>query len=363
MKIMFSIQGEGRGHLTQAMAVKEILEAAGHQVVCVVVGMSRRRQLPDYFTAAMQIPITLVPTLEFASRNNRSVSLWATILGVVRGLPSYMRSLRRFKAVVREAQPDAILNFFEPLAGLFALTCRKRPPVIALGHQFMLLRPDYVRAPGMWFQQLGLEIFVKLVGAGSTKLALSLYEAPNLPGRSIFVCPPLLRRRLFQLQPNPDGQFLLVYLLNHGYADQIIRWHGANRQVAIQCFYDKPDAPPEFRHDETLTFHRLDGEKFLRMMSECRHVVCTAGFESLCEAAYLGKPLFMVPVENHVEQQTNAVDAVQTGLGVSDRGFNLDRLKELPERLDKSRFRDWFARADQILLQTLEKVANSSRGT
>jgi hypothetical protein len=45
------------------------------------------------------------------------------------------------------------------------------------------------------------------------------------------------------------------------------------------------------------------------MMAECRHVVCTAGFESVSEAAWLGKPLFLVPVENHVEQQVNALDA------------------------------------------------------
>ena len=32
MKIMFCVLGEGRGHMTQAMAVKEMVETAGHQV-------------------------------------------------------------------------------------------------------------------------------------------------------------------------------------------------------------------------------------------------------------------------------------------------------------------------------------------
>ena len=99
---------------------------------------------------------------------------------------------------------------------------------------------------------------------------------------------------------------------------QIIEWHKSNPQIALHCFYDKPDAPPEFRHDNTLTFHRLDGEKFLRMMAECKYVACTAGFESLSEAAWLGKPMFLVPVENHVEQQINAIDATRLGLGVTE---------------------------------------------
>ncbi len=40
MKMMFCVLGEGRGHMTQAMAVKEIVEAAGHQVVAVTLGAS-----------------------------------------------------------------------------------------------------------------------------------------------------------------------------------------------------------------------------------------------------------------------------------------------------------------------------------
>ena len=38
MKMMFCVLGEERGHMTQAMAVKEMVEAAGHQVVAVTLG-------------------------------------------------------------------------------------------------------------------------------------------------------------------------------------------------------------------------------------------------------------------------------------------------------------------------------------
>src|SRR5262249_27156688 len=133
--------------------------------------------------------------------------------------------LRRIKAVVRETRPDVILNFFEPLTGIYALTSRRRPPVVAIAHQFMFGHPDYVRAPGLRLQQLGLKWYIRLVGSGSTRLALSLYEAPDLPRKNITVSPPILRRRLFELESNPNGNFVLVYLLNHGYAAQIIEWH------------------------------------------------------------------------------------------------------------------------------------------
>ena len=66
MKIMFSILGEGRGHLTQAIAVKDMVEKAGHQVSNVVLGMGANRQVPAFFSSVMKMPITRIPTLDFS---------------------------------------------------------------------------------------------------------------------------------------------------------------------------------------------------------------------------------------------------------------------------------------------------------
>jgi uncharacterized protein (TIGR00661 family) len=304
----------------------------------------------------MKMPITQISTPDFASKNNRKINMPATLAGIVRQLPAYWRSLRTVRAAVRESQADVIINFFEPVTGIYALTSRNRPPVVAVAHQFMLEHPSYVRVSENRLSRFVMMWYIRLVGAASTKVALSLYEAPDLPQENLVVSPPILRRQLFDLRPNPNGNFVLAYLLNHGYAEQIIAWHKKNPQTVLHCFYDKPDAPPENRYDDTLTFHRLDGDKFLRMMAECKSVACTAGFESLAEAAWLGKPLFLVPVENHIEQQINAVDAVRAGLGVADTSFNLDRLTELPDRLENSEYRAWLNRADSLLLRTLEQA-------
>ena len=361
MRLLFCVQGEGRGHLTQAIAAREIVEAAGHEIVGVLVGMGSGRVLPDYFAAAMPVPLTRVPTLEFQFQENRAVKLGATIGGVLRRLPEYARSYREFRALVRELRPDVILNFYEPLAGVYALLTRDRPPVLAIGHQFLLEHPSFVRSKDRRLQQWGLKWYTRLVGARSLRLALSHYEAPDQPARGVIVAPPLLRRRLFDLESNGRGTFLLVYMVNHGYSDAVIRWHERHPRRVIHCFYDKPGAPAEFAHDETLTFHRLDGEKFLRMMAQCQYVVCTAGFESVCEAGYLGKPLFMVPVENHIEQRLNALDAVKAGLGVWDEKFDLDRVGDLPDRLDNARYRAWLERSGPVLLGALQSAARPVR--
>ena len=361
VKILFTILGEGRGHMTQALAAKEMVEKAGHEVVGVALGVGSNRTPPAYFGAALKMPFLTIPTLEFVYEDKRKVNLAKTVRGVAGKFPAYRRAVAALREIVRERRPDVIVNFFEPVTGLYALFCRDRPPVVAVAHQFMWGHPDYPRAPGLRLQQFGMRRFVQMVGAASIQVALSLYAAPDLPGKKLIVCPPILRPQLFSLRPRADGNFVLVYLLNQGYADQIIHWHRKNPRTVLHCFYDKPDAPPEFHFDDTLTFHRLDGEKFLRLMAECKYVACTAGFESLAEAAYLGKPLIVVPVENHVEQQVNAIDAVKAGLGVADHSFNFDRLRELPDRLDTANYHAWLSRADSILLSTLETAARAGR--
>ena len=351
---MLCILGEGRGHMTQAIAAKEIVERAGHKVVSVVVGAGKNREIPAYFAQAMRMPIQRIPTLDFTFKNNRKVDLPATVAAVVRRLPEYVGAIRKLKAVVREARPDVILNFFEAITGLFALVTWNRPPVLAVAHQFMYGHPSYPRAPRFWFQQWVMKCFVRLVGARSVRLALSFYEAADVPCRKTWICPPILRPGIHKMQPDADGQFVLVYLLNHGYADQIIEWHKAHPETVLHCFYDKPGAPAETNYDATLTFHQLAGDKFLRMMAACKYVACTAGFESVAEAAYFGKPLFLVPVENHIEQQINAIDASNIGWAVNDTWFNFDRLAELPPRLPNTAFKEWLARARPILLAAME---------
>ena len=347
--------------MTQAMAVKEMVEKAGHTVTSINLGMACYREVPPYFASAMKMPITKISTPEFSYKNSRHVNMPASVAGIARNIPALWRDVCKIKALVRETKPDVILNFFEPLTGIYALTCRHRPPVVSVGHQFMFGHPVYVRAPRKRLQQFGMKWYIRMVGARSTQVALSLYEAPDLPQKDVFVCPPILRRQLFDLQPNPRGNFVLVYLLNHGYAGQIIEWHKRNPATVLHCFYDKPGAPPEDRVDDTLIFHRLDGDKFLRMMAECKFVASTAGFESLGEAAYLGKPLFLMPVENHIEQEINAIDATRMGIGVADTRFNLDRLAELPDHLDNAEYRAWLNRADSVLLQTLDRAVGKTQ--
>ena len=72
MKILFIIQGEGRGHLTQALSLRQKLTDEGHQVVGVLVGKSPARRLPDFFSKKRLSIRLKVPTSCLPPKINRS---------------------------------------------------------------------------------------------------------------------------------------------------------------------------------------------------------------------------------------------------------------------------------------------------
>jgi uncharacterized protein (TIGR00661 family) len=322
-------------------------------VAAVLVGSNQTRSLPTFFEKAFAVPIQSIASPGFSLKGSRAISIPGSVAHIVSHLPEFRRSLQTIGETMERVRPDLIVNFFEPLMGVYNLMRPHPVPVLAVGHQYMIEHPRFVKDKP--FQQFGMRQYVRIAGARSSRLALSFYPAAESPG--FFVSPPILRRQLFELHPDPQGNHLQVYLLNHGYAPEIIRWHMKNRHVPIHCFYDKPGAPAEEQIDTTLTFHRIHGEKFLQMMASCRGVACTAGFESVSEAAYLGKPLLMVPVENHLEQYLNSLDAERTGIGRSDTAFHLSRLLEPANEQATGRFRRWVDQAETIAMRAVEETA------
>ena len=357
MKVMFTVQGEGRGHMTQAIAMQEMLQRHGHRVAAVLVGSNQNRSLPAFFEEAFAGRVQSIASPGFAVANGRGISLVRTATNAFANAPTFSRSLRTIHETVTAVQPDLIVNFLEPLLGIYNAVRRHHVPVLAVGHQFMLDHPAFVQDRKRSLDRLGMSAYVALTGTRSAKLALSFYKAPDLPRRRLFVCPPILRRQVFEQRADSFEGHLLVYLLNAGYADDIVRWHRDHPEVPVHCFYDKAGAPDEERVDSHLTFHKIHGEKFLRLMASARGVACTAGFESVSEAAYLGKQVLMIPVENHFEQFLNARDAERTGIGLADTTFRLSRLLEPVRNEVTAAFRDWVDQAEAIAMNAVETVA------
>jgi uncharacterized protein (TIGR00661 family) len=347
----------GRGHLTQAIATAEVLTAAGHELVGVVAGNHPGRDLPQFFKDGFAAPFVMVPSPGFIFEKDRGVDLPATLLHAARHFGTWRESLERLEAIVERARPDVVINFFEPLTGMLQAIRTMSVPVVAVAHQFALLGPEAGAPPGTPVAPWWLKVFIRFVGFRQWRMALSFTPSddPITTPERVIVVPPLLRRSILSCQPQ-DGDYMLVYVATHGYAELIRPWHDANPHVPLKCFYDRPGAPKVEVVDSGLSFHALDGQEFLRQMAGCRAVMCTAGFESVCEAAFLGKPVLMIPLDNHHEQRLNARDAERAGVAIAHPTFDLDALSRLPDHVDREWFRAWCLEGDARLLDALERI-------
>ena len=174
----------------------------------------------------------------------------------------------------------------------------------------------------------------------------------------IKVVPPLLRPEVLSYRQSPefrDGDYILGYMLNAGFAEEVKSWHAKNPSVPLRFFWDNAAEAPVKVVDDTLSFYYLDDKEFLRQMAGCMAYASTAGFESICEAMYLGKPLMMVP--SHIEQKCNAYDATRFDAAVESETFDLDVLLSFARdgkfRRDEG-FPAWALSAAEVFAKELE---------
>ncbi|MFT5571009.1 MAG: hypothetical protein ACI8QD_001269 [Cyclobacteriaceae bacterium] len=356
MKYFFIVQGEGRGHMTQAITMSAILQKNGHEIVQVVVGKSPQRNIPSFFFDKINAPVTLLQSPTFVTdKRHKSVKPLRTIVHSLLKSPIYRKSISEINRLVKASKPDVIINFYDFLGGLFNYIHRPSCKFIVIAHQYLLSHPSFTFPEGRALDKASLLIANRITRLAADQiLALSFQPFEHLPDKKLTVVPPLIRHEVTELVTSDEGH-LLVYMVNSGYGEEVERFHAMHPSVPIHCFWDKKDVPIEWKVDDSLTFHQLDDQKFIEKMASCRGFVTTAGFESVCEAMYLGKPTMMIPVHGHYEQACNAVDGQKAGAGVPNEEFDLSVLiNYLPEYQDVSSwFIPWSEKSETVFLEQL----------
>ncbi len=355
MKVAFIIQGEGRGHLTQAMAMAQILRSNKHTICEVLVGTNKSVEIPsfflDYFPEAKTF---LSPYLIFDKKTNK-LRIGQTIRKNCLKSGTYLRSIRFIHREFKVSEPDLIINFYEGLGGLYNLFYNHRNiPFVVIAHQYLLQNPNFVHPKGAWFQQLLVNLNSNLTAFGADKkLCLSFTAFPDVFPKRLFTVPPLLRKEVINAERvSTSHSFLLIYVNQPALIHEIISWHNEHIHIKIRCFVTKileVDTHPN------LLFYTLDSSKFLLYMQECLGVVTTAGFETVCEAMYFQKPVLMIPMKNHYEQRCNALDAVRAKAGITQSDFNLSRFLNYIENdyTPNLSFRNWADAAEEIILEEI----------
>ena len=252
-----------------------------------------------------------------------------------------------------------LINFYDFLGGFYFRLFKTKTKHVCIGHQFLSEVPGFPFVPKRYLEKRMFLTNNSITSQkASLKLALSFRSYPQNSYKNIEVIPPLIRNEIRVLKAI-DDHFILGYMVNDGYGEDIIKWHESHKDVKLECFWDRSGVANPFIPHQNLIFHQL-GSLFMDKMRTCSAYISTAGFESICEAMYLDKPVLMVPVDGQYEQACNAIDAEIAGAGIYSNSFDVQKLIDYQNNHKPvgTWFKDWVDSAEEKILHALEKVKN-----
>ena len=315
MKILFGVQTEGNGHITQCIATKQYLQSQGIEVTTAFAA-KKKRGLSKYFTD--EFNVIDYDGFDFVFDNVGRVVIWKTILNNIFELPRLIVSFIKICSIIQKEKPDAIFNYYEPLVGLTALFF-KNIKYVSFGHQYAMDSAIYPRINGYIVQKLFLSIINKITSIRAKIVALSYYEFNDA---TMIVSPPILRDESYNVSDKKED-FVLVYLMNEDMLPQLISQAKKYPDINIQCF---TKLTKQYDELPNLKLFNLDGKLFQEKMKVCKSVVCSGGFETSAEAIYQNKPLLMIPMPNHYEQHANCNDAYLNSYAIYSESIDLSKI-------------------------------------
>ena len=308
--LIYAFNSGGRGHTSRALAVSDTLRRRGHEVVfccggAVKTTLERRGER-----------VVEVPALEQVIHNNRG-SFGKTVLHNLKpfalgfDVPGLVHALERYN-------PDLLISDFEPFATLAAELMRL--PVVALNRQQVVTEARYTLPPGYRGSAFLTRAAVRYLAPKSPEHILLPTFSPLELKRPECATPlsPIIRASVADKAPR-KGDYLLVYYNHKDIAGTLRVLGGVNYPFVV---YSSAPLPPSVPPNVLLK--RPSAGTFEADLAGCRGVICTAGFNLISEALFLGKPLLVHPNRSFFEQTLNALLLERHGLGHACFGRTLE---------------------------------------
>jgi uncharacterized protein (TIGR00661 family) len=317
MKILYSIQATGNGHIARAAVLMPYLQRYGKV---------------DVFLSGNNSSLDTSLPVKFRSKG---LSLFYGNSG---GL-NYWKMLKSFSPIriLQEARSlpvekyDLVLNDFESVT---SLACKlKNIPFIHFGHQASFQsehtpRPSKKDLPG--------ECILKHYASSKHNIGLHFRKYDD------FIYSPVIKEKILQANKADNGH-ITVYLSH--YSDEVIQKYLAPLKDVQFHVFSKTRKNAE-RH-KNIVFMPVNNESFTQSMINSHGVITGAGFETPAETLYLGKKLICVPIQGQYEQRCNAA-------AIGD--FNVPVVNNIDENFP-SIVTNWLNDAQPVALQLQHSTA------
>src|SRR5215204_1169414 len=284
MKILYSVQATGNGHISRAMELLPYLEKYGEV---------------DIFLSGQNSCLPLDAPIKYRSKGlslfytcSGTLDYWKLVKSIsLLGLNKDMRSLPVEKY-------DLILNDFECIT---ALACvHKKIPSVNFGHQASFLsdktpRPAQKNAVGEWI--------LKNYAKATRHVGLHFESYDD------FILSPVIKDEIRRSEPSDEGH-ITVYLPS--YCDHVLlRFLKPHRKFRFEVFSSEVNQVVKHDHIELIPVSK---NRFNQSLISCAGIITGAGFETPAEALYLKKKIIAMPIKGQYEQSCNAAALRQIGV-------------------------------------------------
>lgn len=277
MKILYSVQATGNGHIARAIELMPYLQQYGEVDVFVSGSNSHVNfnQLPVKYRSKGL-------SLFYGNRGGLHYGkIWNEL--DVKHIYSYAKELPVH-------QYDAVLNDFDCITGL-ACTLKKVPS-LQFGHQASFKyaktpRPNKKNLLGEWVLQHYAQATAHM-GLHFSKFADGIYS-------------PVIKQQVLQAKPENHGHFT-VYL-SHYHVTQVLQ---AIQPLQGHHFHIFSKDVSSVQSGGNYTLFPINNQQFTQSMLTSAGVITGAGFETPAEALYAGKKLLCIPIQGQYEQWCNA---------------------------------------------------------
>ena len=331
MKILYSVQATGNGHISRAMELLPYLKRYG---------------TVDLFLSGENSSLSLDAPVKYRSKG---LSLFYTCNGTL----DYWKlaksiSLLRLNKELRNLpveKYDLILNDFECITSLAC--AHKKVPSINFGHQASFLsdktpRPAQKNAVGEWVLQ--------------NYARATQYIGLHFESYDDFILSPVIKEEILKAEPMNKGH-ITVYLPS--YCDHVLlKFLQPLKDFQFEVFSREINQIVQGGH---IQFIPVDKKAFNESLINCSGIITGAGFETPAEALYLKKKMIAIPIKGQYEQQCNAAALKKIGVKTLDRldnNFNSSFLNLMNDPITPSIF---FPHTTESIIDFLMSRCNRSK--
>lgn len=306
MRIVYGVQSTGKGHLSRFLGLKPLFDQDGHDLLVIVTGNPAP---PRYFLDTIEdVRCERFAGLSMIEDGVGGVSKRGTVKAFATHLPGLLESFYRAHFMISAFDPDLIVSDFDPITGSPFVV--PSVPKVGISNHFTLSHPSIAPLPKLKMERFNVSLIGKLFTSGlDVRLGCHFYPIDEA------CLPPILRPEILSARVDNHGH-LVVYHSFHGLLAPIVAYAERNpeRPVIVYGYESRPAGTPDNIRFET------DPGRFAHDLATCDAYVGTAGFQTICEAFFLGKKLVVQPIAGQYEQKWNAAQLELHGMGRWCRG-------------------------------------------